>query len=333
VYATPDLYPLSLDVAAGQVRVVRLDEMAYREASFLDERILAATGPGELTPWNALERAAGALGGESDFIFHISHVGSTLLARLLGDSERVFCLREPAILRTLATDGAAADAYLPALLKLYARSYHPRQKSLVKTTSFVSEIGCSMLERSPSAQAILMFTAPMTFMTTLLAGPNTRAGLRDASVQRVARLNAMLGETGWVVARLSEGELAAMSWACEMLALARIARAYPDRVLWLDFDAFLVKPAEHLATSLRRLHGEAPAALVEAMMAAPHLRRYSKAPEHAYDAGLRHRILAEGWRMHRAELLRGIGWLEAAGAAHPAIANAARLADAGSKIA
>src|SRR6202034_2518794 len=103
-----------------------------------------------------------------------------------------FCLREPAILRTVALGEAAGDAYLPALLQLYARVYHPRQKSLVKTTSFVSAIGCRMMERCQRAQTILMFTPPMTFMTTLLAGPNTRVGLRDAAVQRLARLNAML---------------------------------------------------------------------------------------------------------------------------------------------
>ena len=168
--------------------------------------------------------------------------------------------------------------YLPALLRLYARVYRPGQKSLVKATSFVSEIGCQMLAQSASAKAILMFVSPATYMTAMLTGPASRAGLKAGAAQRLARLNRRLGGASWALESLSDGELAALSWACEIRALADIAERFAARVLWLDFDDFLAKPAGGLAASLHRLHGEAPGALIDAMMRGPHLGRYSKAP-------------------------------------------------------
>ena len=325
--ASPDLYPVALDVETGRVQVVRLDEAGYRDASFLDERILPRTGPGVWAPWAELEGAAGGLTGESDFIFHIGHVGSTLLARLLGEADRVFALREPAILRTLATmETPRVDPYLGTLLRLYARVWRPGQKSLIKATSFVSDLAPLMLERSISAKAILMFVSPMTYMTTILAGPASRGALRGEAVGRLERLRRRLGEAPWTLGGLTEGELAAMSWACEIRALADAADRYPGRVLWLDFDDFLARPAAGLAAALNRLHGEAPPALIETLLSGPHLTRYSKAPEHPYDPGLRRRILAQGRIEHRLELERGVAWLNAAGTRYPLIADAARAA-------
>jgi hypothetical protein len=329
-YGAPDLYPLSLDVEADRVRIVRLDETGYREASFLDERILPHTGPGIWTAWTELAAASRALSGESDFIFHIGHVGSTLLARLLGESERILALREPAMLRTLAAmDWPVSEPYLETVLRLYARVFRSGQRSLIKATSFVSELALPMMDRSPSARAILMFVSPLTYLATILAGPASRAALTGAAPGRIKRLRGRLGAAPWSVGDLSEGELAAMGWACEICALAAIAARHPERVRWLDFDEFLARPAAGLTSVLRFLHGEAPHARVETMLRGPHFHQYSKAPEHPYDAEVRRRILAEGLAENRVEIERGLRWLNDVGNAHPGFASAARSAAAG----
>ena len=337
-HASPDLCPLVLDVAGDRVGVVSLNEAAYEAASFLDERILPAAGPLRWMAWPELERAAGAAHRECDFIFHIGHVGSTLLSRLLGVSERVFSVREPAILRTLARmafepgggdrpwDGATFDSRLDGFLSLWARVYRPGQKTLLKATSFVGEIAPLLMRRSPSARAILLFASPITYMETLFAGAASRGELKVLAAMRLARLNNRLGGPVWRLDRLTEGEVAAMSWTCEILGLARAATEFGDRILWMDFEAFLARPAAGLAAALTRLHGAADPAEVAAMMGGPHLGRYSKAPEHTYDAHLRRRLLAQARRQHGDEIERGVAWLNAAGNAHPAIAAAARLA-------
>src|SRR5580700_6897749 len=100
--ASPDLYPLAYDEGQDAVGFVRLSRARYEAASLLDQRIAAPGDEGGWAPFGVVRAAAGPLVGESDFIFHIGHVGSTLLARLLGLSPRIFSLREPGALRTFA---------------------------------------------------------------------------------------------------------------------------------------------------------------------------------------------------------------------------------------
>jgi len=48
--ASPDAYPHNLDLAGGRVLVLRLDERGYRNASFLDDRILSPSTQGAWLP-------------------------------------------------------------------------------------------------------------------------------------------------------------------------------------------------------------------------------------------------------------------------------------------
>src|SRR5262245_55619754 len=95
-----------MDSRSDTVELVRLTKAAYAAASFLDSRLLTHGVPSGWGPWPELRDAAGGLCERCHFIFHISHVGSTLLSRLLGQHPALFSLREPAILRNLA------DVYL-----------------------------------------------------------------------------------------------------------------------------------------------------------------------------------------------------------------------------
>jgi hypothetical protein len=61
-------------------------------------------------------------------------------------------------------------------------------------------------------------------------------------------------------------------------------------------------------------------AMIEALVRGPIMQRYSKAPEHAYDAQLRREVLAGADEDFRAEIHRGMLWLAAAGRADAAIA-------------
>ncbi len=332
--ASPELFPLRFDRALRAINLAPLDEAAYAAASFLDERILVAAGDEIWAPWGEVERAAERLSGESDFIFHIGHVGSTLVSRLLGASNRIFSVREPAALRTLAAArlDEAAGRRLEVLLRLYARVWRSSQRSLLKATSFVSEIGPAMMTRSPSANAILMFVGPQTYMATILAGTASRPELPHVTRNRLERLHRRLAGVFWDVESLSLGEMAALGWTCEICALAGVATAFPERVLWLDFDRFLQRPRAGLTAALGRLHGETRETDLRLMLASPDLRRYAKAPEHAFDADMRRQILDEALRGYRFEIERGLAWINAAASAHPPIAAATRLAAAGRTI-
>lgn len=299
----------------GTLRLVHLDEAGYRAASFLDQRLLTAN-PVKAVAAAATVAAAGArLQPGAHYIFHIGHVGSTLVSRLVGEFEGLFSVREPVILRDIASQvGRATQAGgtmdLRNALALLARTWRPGQRAVVKATSYVSEVAESILEVDRGAAAILMFTPALAYLRCILGGPNSRVESQALAPARLARLRARLGGTAPDADLRSEGQWIAMSWLCEMASLQEAARRFASRVLWVDFDQFLAAPRERLEAILRALGAPADPNRVGGILAGPLMHQYSKAPEHAYDAALRQEVLAAAEREHAAEIRRGMGWLE-----------------------
>jgi hypothetical protein len=76
-----------------------------------------------------------------------------------------------------------------------------------------------------------------------------------------------------------------------------------------------------LSAALTRLHGAADPAEVELMLKSPLFGRYSKGPEHAYDAALRNAVLDQARREHAGELAKGQAWLAASAGRSPLVAR------------
>jgi hypothetical protein len=320
---SPEWLPLGAaggSAESAAVRLVRLDEAAYRAASFLDQRLLASGREAQSCTPATLELAASRLVPRAHYIFHVGHVGSTLISRLIGAHPGFFALREPALLRELAAGGALSERLpLRAAQALLSRTWRPSQRAVVKVTSFVSELAASMLAAPERPAAIFVHARPLTYLRTILAGPNSRLENRELAPLRLRRLARRFEERDWRPEPRSEGELIAMSWLCEMSALRAAAARFPSQVRWVEFDAFLSQPARGLEAVFRAL-GEEPAARdVEQLVAGPLMRQYSKAPEHAYDAALRRQVLDSAEREHAAELRAGMEWLAAAGARDPTL--------------
>lgn len=143
---SPELFPIDLQPATDTAALLQLSRVDYEKASFLDTRL--DRRPVALPPFAELEAAAHGLPVACDYIFHIGHVGSTLLSRLLGTHPRVFSLREPLALRTFAQAHADPAPWTNAelarrmavFLALYSRPWTADQRALVKATSLVGEI-------------------------------------------------------------------------------------------------------------------------------------------------------------------------------------------------
>jgi hypothetical protein len=324
--ATPELFPYMLDLARDSVLFLRLSRADYERASFLDARLHTPQVPSHALPWPQVAAAidAARLPERCGFIFHIGHVGSTLLSRLIGAHSHAFSLREPLILRTFAQLEPGAlppawhhdefDARLTACLKLLSRTFETRQLSVVKATSFVSEIAVRLLSRASAPKAVLMHVSPESYLATILGGPNSRQEARILAPSRLSRLHRRIGSEAWQLTSLSEGEVLALSWACEMSALAHAASCGRARICQVDFDQFLANPARILSSVLRHFDLEATANDVRSFIEGPDMRRYSKAPEHAYDAALRRDVLNAARAAHGAEIRRGLAWLDHAAA-------------------
>ena len=143
---------------------------------------------------------------------------------------------------------------------------------------------------------------------------------------RLARLDRRAGTAICPPETLSEGEAIALGWACETAGLARAAAAAPERTLRLDFEQFLADPASHLSAAFSRFGMHASAAELRTILSGPHLLRYSKAPEYAYDAALRREVLNEARADHGVEIRRGLAWLEHAADRHAPVREALQFA-------
>ncbi|HEY1377634.1 MAG TPA: hypothetical protein VGF55_12615 [Gemmataceae bacterium] len=327
--ASPLLYPIALDPRTDAVRLVRLTEADYAAASFLDGRLMAPGTPSAAVPWADVRQAMAGRPARCHFIFHISHVGSTLLSRLVGQHPALFSLREPAVLRTLAeahrTLGSPEATWPPAefeerlaaFLALWSRTFDPARTAVVKATSFVSEMAADLLDRVPTARAVLMVVGPETFLQALLGGAMT--DVTDQAARRLDRLHRRLGGARWDLAGLSPGEQVAISWLCEMSALRAAAGRFPERVLWLDFDRFLADPAASLGRVLTHFGVADDADVVRTILAEPTMTRYAKAPAYEFDARHREQLLRQAAEQHAAEIRKGLDWLARAAAADAAV--------------
>jgi hypothetical protein len=323
---SPELFPFALDLPGDSLAFIRLSRADYERASFLDGRVLGPQTSSRTLPWSEAATAidAAQLIERCGFIFHIGHVGSTLLSRLIGADRGVFSLREPLLLRTFAqlSDQPETqprhwrdedfDARLTGCLRLLSRTFDTSQLPLVKATSFVSELAAGLLSRASKPKAVMMYVPPESYLATILGGPNSRQEARMLAPSRLRRLNRRIGTAAWQLASLSEGEVLALSWACEMSALAQAANCGGRRAFWVNFEQFLASPAPLLAAVLGHFDIEASANEVRAIVGGPEMQRYSKAPEHGYDAALRREVLDAARATHGAEIRRGRAWLDRA---------------------
>ena len=330
---SPELFPHELNVGTDSVSLIRLTEADYAQASFLDARIL---GPGRISrpvPYAELRDAVaeGAPSEACHYIFHIGHVGSTLLARLLGRHPDIFALREPVILRTLAQMRAEPKLFprrwtdedfesrLSTFLRLWSRTFRPNQRALLKATSFASELAAEILGRPNHPRAIFMFVSPENYLATILGAENSPREAQTLANLRAKRLSRRVGA---FPNPASMGELVAMSWASEVTALAAAQSASREQILWLDFDHFLGDPQSGLAACFGHLGIATTGEQLREILSGPDMRRYSKAQEYDYDAGLRGQVLAQARALQGAEIKRGLDWLQNMAAKHPLVMEA-----------
>ena len=331
---TPHWLVFDLDPATDRAALLRLDEAAYRSASFLDQRAVRPGAERRELPWAALAaEITEDARRDADFIFHIGNVGSTLISRLLGELDTVFALREPLLLRVFAAaldlvpaarwNGSEAQARLDQLRALLSRTFRPRQKAIVKATSFTGEIAARLI--GPGARALFLFASAQHYLENILAGQNSRQTLELLSPARLERLKRRCPGLALDLRTLSDARKAALGWACEMTALNdNASRLPPGTVKWLDFDRFLADSPGHFTAIAHHFGLSVEPDRARAIAEGPLMRRYSKALEYEFSPSIRQEILAEARQMHAPALRDALGWLNALAARYPAVADAIR---------
>jgi hypothetical protein len=310
----------ALDPASGQARLIAMDPDSYRAANFLDDRMLQQPVDAQVVPWPGIEAAvAGELRSDARWIFHIGHVGSTLVSRLLGEIEGVLSVREPRILRDLAlSPPAVRERYLAAIAKLMSRTFAEPEIACVKATSFVSEIAPQLVP--PGERALFMYATPRNYIASILAGENSVIELRQLAASRARRLATRVSALG---PPSNDGELAATAWACEMSALEANTDAMTNsEVAWADFDKMLADMPAELGRVANFFGFAADQDQLGRIATGPLMGRYSKATEYEYSASLRHELIGEAAASHLAEIDSGLAMLRRAAEKSPILARA-----------
>jgi hypothetical protein len=315
----------ALDPSAGVARLIAMDRESYRQASFLDDRLLQQTVDAQIVPWPDVEAAMESeLRQDARWIFHIGHVGSTLVSRLLGELDGVLALREPRLLRDLALSPVEVRAgYLGPVPNLMSRTFGGNEVACVKATSFASEIAAELVPAGE--RALFMYATPANYIASILAGENSVQELRMLAPARAERLRRRVSGLG---PAHDDAQLAAVAWACEMTALEAAAAAMPDRqVEWADFDWMLSAMPEHLGR-VARFFGVAPtAAQLETVATGPLMSRYSKALDYEYSAALRRELITETTRKYRQAIDSALAMLRTAAEKSPLLARALARAE------
>ena len=311
----------ALDPSQGMVRLIAMSPESYRASSFLDDRMLQMPVDAQILSWQAIEEAmAGEARTDARWIFHIGHVGSTLISRLLGEMNGVLAIREPRILRDLASVPAQIrEPYLPPMPALMSRTFADGEVACVKATSFVSEIADGLIPQG--ARALFLFASPRNYIGSILAGDQSlqeMANWAEGRMQRMkARVPALEGP------QRSPAHLAAAAWACEMTSLEAAAERMPDRAIaWADFDRMLEDMPRALADAAVHFGFPTDPAETDAIARGPLMSRYSKAVEYEYSPKLRRDLIAQEEALHGREIEEALAMLDAAAEKSPLLMRA-----------
>ena len=315
----------ALNPAAGMVRLVAMDRDSYRAASFLDDRLMQQPVKAQIVPWPDVEEAVGGeMRTDARWIFHIGHVGSTLVSRLLGELEGVLAIREPRLLRDLAmTPPDVRGRYLTAVPRLMSRTFAEGETACVKATSFASEIAADLVP--VGERSLFMFASPRNYVASILAGENSVKELHALDDYRRQRL-AQRG-IAFSPAR-NDADRATAAWACEMTALEAAAERISDCcIAWADFDAMLTD----MASALDRIAGHfgfaASGERLRELASGPLMKRYSKDPNYEYTPKLREEVIAQELRLQGRDIEGALAMLRAASEKSPLLARALSRAE------
>src|SRR4051794_11239083 len=316
----------ALDPASGVVRFVVMDSASYRAASFLDDRLFHQPLDAQTIPWPQVEEAMTAdLRSDARWIFHIGHVGSTLISRLLGELDGVLAIREPRFLRDLAlTPFDVRGRYLSPVPTLMSRTFGDEEVACVKATSFASEIAPDLVPAGE--RALFMYARPRNYVASILAGENSLKELHNLVHYRAQRLSSR-GVA--LPAPQNDAERAAIAWVCEMTTLESVADQMADRqIAWADFDTMLGDMATELGR-VASLFGFAAAepATLDAIARGPLMKRYSKDTSYEYSPTLRQELIAQEERLQGREIDGALAMLRASAENSPLLARAVARAE------
>lgn len=331
------LFPHLADLQKAELLLSTMSEETYRNASFLDQRMFSPELQRQVVLWSDVEAISLPERPKPQYIFHIGHVGSTLISRLLGDHPSVLALREPAILRQIAEAWVTKPSNIPwnfeqlqpvvdQLETWLSRVYQPDQRTMIKASSFVSPLAKPLLR--DGGDALFLFTSLERYLQTILAGDASKQEAATLADIRLLRLSQLCGRDFPEKETLSLVQTASLGWVCEMVTLCDAQTACPNaNISWLDFDRFLDDPLRQLQLVAQHFQLSLSEPEAQQLISSPIMTSYSKAPEFDYSASLREELLTEAAKIHTDDIRHTLLWVENLANEIPLIATAMETAE------
>jgi hypothetical protein len=331
------LFPHLADLQKDQVLLSTISETAFRQASFLDQRLFTPDLSRQIVSWADISSVPLPALPKPQYIFHVGHVGSTLVSRLLGELNSILALREPAILRQLADVRVNKPAdiewtidehseRLSQVEQWLSRVFRTEQQVMVKASSFVSPLARPLL--ADKGTALFLFTSLERYLQTILAGDSSKQEALALADFRLFRLERYCGQPLDKKETLSLGQTAALGWLCEMVTLCDAEDHCPNaNIAWMDFDIFLSQPAEQLQIAAKHFGRELSTEDSQNLVSSPIMTSYSKAPEYDYSASLREDLLAEAAQIHTDDIRQTLLWVDQLARRFPKVAATMAIAE------
>ena len=323
--SSPELHLHQVDLMQQAALFVRMAPGDYRAASFLDGRSFNNQTVGGWIQFQQIHETilqGNAPSTPLHFIFHMGHTGSTLISRLLDDTGVVQSLREPLVLRDLATmhdrrgdsdylySPQQIDAWSEIMLRLWSRCHADRQCAIVKATSSTARSAEKLMTARPGSRAIYLSMALEPYLAVILGGQASPMDIRGHAQERMRRLTRYLGQPPSLLYQMSIGEQIAASWVCEALTRERIRAVTGARLLNVDFDDFLADIPKVMKGMLAHFNLPGGLEMATRISQSPTLGKYAKAPEHDYSSRLRADVIRESRQNNHVEINRGLKWAE-----------------------
>lgn len=334
--SSPDLHLHQVDLVRQAGLFVQMPPGAYRTASFLDGRSFGNQTLGGWIQFQQIRQTI--LNGNAPatplhFIFHMGHTGSTLVSRLLDETGVVQSLREPLVLRDLANmhdrrgdddfllSPGDVDAWTEIMLRLWARCRSDRACAILKATSATARSANILMAARPQSRAIYLSMGLEPYLAVILGGPASLMDIRGHAEERMKRLARYIGQVPSPLYLMSPGEWVAASWVCEAMTRERIRKTAGEKLLSVDFDAFLTDIPGTVATMLEHFNLPGGTEMATRIAQSPTLGKYAKAPEHDYSSRLRADVIRDSQQRNRSEIDRGIKWTKKIASQFTAVGN------------
>jgi hypothetical protein len=318
LFDSPEFYPQSVDFENNTLHFVRMSRESYRNSVFLDVRTQHLGDPIQKVNLDDVLRASAGNGARSPRAYYILNTAlccSTLLARYFELFPDCFVLKEPSMLRQLATVEPESvsrwEDVFEVCVKLLSRTYLESERPVIKVHEACNVLGNRLLQ-DPETTITFLSTPVRRFVLSVLKEEFRRQWVRRRANEMSQREEFAELFQDLYVADLSDAQAACCMWLANSLQCQRLCSSDSrDRVLVINGDDVADRPLQTL-TRIAEASGFAVSEeQLNAIVNHPSVNRYSKDWSIPFNATSRQQeieLLEQQWG---AEAHVAIQWMEA----------------------